>query len=200
VSSSAGTAAAGGMAGSGGTGATGGSNSCGDGVIDAGEECDSGAAAKPGCAGCLIQCSGAGEVHDTATHHCYYRDVADTPRSWDDSRAFCQTTWGGGDLVVLQTMAEYDFLVPSMPTPSPHVFFFVGGGDQGQEGVFQWIDGSAVSYPVQQVPWMTNPAQPDGNGNCMIWRADVNADAEGLGDLPCTDLYHPFCERLPPTG
>jgi hypothetical protein len=183
----------GGAGGAGGS-ASGGTGACGNGIIDPGEECDSGRSARVGCAACEVDCSGSGEVEEPLTHHCYYRDYTDQPRTWAESRAFCQTLWGGGDLLVVETMAEYDFLRGGITMPSPHAFFFIGA--DGGPGTYTWLDGTTVDYRTNQAPWMDT--EPNGNGDCLVWRADVVDSSEGFGDLPCVDSYHPFCERAPP--
>jgi hypothetical protein len=183
--------------GAGGTAGSGGGPVCGNGIIEAGEECDGGGDTT-GCVSCAIDCAGTGEIHDPSTHHCYYRNRNDMGRTFDDSRTFCMNTWGGGDLLILETMAEYDFLRPYMPMNVTGMFFYVGATDLQTEGEWVWVNGLPVTFPEQQEPWMTNPAQPDGNGDCLVWRADSNPDAEGLGDVSCTGSNHPFCERPPP--
>ena len=171
---------------------------CGTGTIDPGEECDSGAMAQVGCdASCKVVCDGPHDFVDDTSHHCYYLDEVDTPLAWADARTFCQSTWGGGDLLALETMAEYQALLPHLPIPpTTPIYFWTGGSDQAVQGQYVWLDGSPITYPVMMPPWL--PTEPNGNGDCIVWRADSAPEYVGLGDLVCTTGYHPFCERPPP--
>jgi hypothetical protein len=173
---------------------------CGNGVIDANEECDGGGVVVGCDADCKVVCNGAHEVPDPTSHHCYYFDQADAGMSWTDARTFCQATWGGGDLLILETMTEYQFLLPKgMQTPLVDgTFFWTGGNDQANEGVFLWWDNTPIPYPQMMSPWMDN--QPNGGepDDCLVWRADSVPSTEGLGDVACGTLSHPFCERAPP--
>ena len=58
---------------------SGGTGGCGDGFIQAGEECDDGnTLAGDGCEACVVVCSGLSEVKDAVTHHCYRADPGTT--------------------------------------------------------------------------------------------------------------------------
>jgi len=189
------TGTGGGIVGSGATGTGGAASLCGNGDIDPGEECDPGGGRAVGCdASCMLVCDGPHDLTDPATNHCYYFDSGDTNLAWTEARSFCKSTWAG-DLLILESMSEYQFLLPGMSTATTPVYFWTGGIEPSPGNYF-WYDGSPIAFPPNQPPW--TDTEPNGNGDCIIWHADVTSEAEGLGDLPCANTYHPFCERPPP--
>lgn len=194
--SATGGAAAGGSGIQGGEGGQGGSTGgaggeqaerCGDGVIDAGEECDD-ANDRSGdlCDGCVVECDG---TKDATSLHCY-RLFAD-PVTWDSARAMC-VRWGG-ELVSITSNAEH-IVVNSLYGTAPGPYW-TGGNDIDREGTYVWSNGDPWGF----APWEDGEPNDLGFGvqNCV----DIYDDAVAgpwLGDNACTDESPYICERDPP--
>ncbi|MEJ7729979.1 MAG: lectin-like protein [Polyangiaceae bacterium] len=200
----AGTASAG-SGGSGGNGASGATSSggsggsvdprvCGNGTIEAPEECDDGNdATGDGCAACLVECSGAGEVEDPATHHCY-RFAGE--QSWDNALADC-TQWGG-HLAAVTSDAEIAFVRPHLEERT-----WIGGNEKAKEGQWIWQNGEPWAY----APW--NVGEPNNGGNntgggppddedCLELYDNANDIAPyGFADSDCPAAHVALCERWP---
>jgi len=61
------------------------------------------------------------------------------PMSWDDARAFCRSR-GAGDLVIIKTKEENEFLTSIAPDT-----FWIGLSDTKTAGTFVWVDGTSPS-------------------------------------------------------
>src|SRR5690606_28937535 len=63
---------------------------CGNGVIDAGEQCDDGnLTAGDGCSNeCKVECSGSGLFFNTDTYNCYR--YIDATQKWSDAENACK--------------------------------------------------------------------------------------------------------------
>jgi hypothetical protein len=138
---SAGTAA-GGAAGSGGSvGGSGGT--CGDGLIQAGEECDGGPTGAPGCKDCRVVCSCTSSACATldvvafvnpADHHCYL-SRADKVQ-WTPSLAFCNENQML--LAAPTSLAEIQFITWHLQDNVARSW--IGASDYAVEGEFEWLD------------------------------------------------------------
>jgi cysteine-rich repeat protein len=173
----------GGGAGLGGSGG-GTSATCGDGVVDPGEECDDGNTIDgDGCSGCLIDCEPMA-VKNPANHHCYR--VFTTAATWATAEPSCQT-WGGapglGHLVSIADAAEQTFVSALVSEGA-----WIGADDAANEGVYVWTDGT---------PWMYQhfaPGEPNDTNhteNCIYMHADG-----GWDDHDCAYMWPSYvCER-----
>jgi cysteine-rich repeat protein len=172
----------GGMPGQGG-GQGGAPGICGDGAIDAGEECDDGALLDDdGCdATCVVECEGGSlAVKHPTTFHCYIGNISQS--AWGAARDACLALGPGVDLVAVSSEEESTFMLDHVPIM---VSAWTGGNDQMTEGDFVWSNGEAWSYE----PWLG--AQPDGDGNCVLGSVD------GIEDRPCFQAQYYVCERTP---
>ncbi len=155
---------------------------CGDGNVDAGEECDDdNTIDDDGCSACEIDCA-AGELKAAATGHCYALFVATTNQA--DAAASCQA-WGGapglGHLASMGDAVENTF-VASVITGTT----WIGADDLG--GDWAWPDGTPFVFEN----WQDAEPNHPGEEHCMFM--DVEAKWH---DHDCADLRSAYlCERV----
>jgi cysteine-rich repeat protein len=134
---------------------------CGNGVIEAGEECDdAGHAGEDGCNECQVVCSHYGQgTLESEDHHCYrgYDEA-----NFQNAREAC--TQRGGHLITIGSAAENQ--VARMLVNSSKL---LGGFEnaelnQAGDGKYQWVTGEPFTY----TNWAQN--QPDEDGDfCGGW-------------------------------
>jgi hypothetical protein len=117
--------------------------------------------------------------------HVYF--VCERARSWDDARAHCRTQ-AGGDLAVIDTAGESDFLRTRVRTRH-----WIGHTDQGRRGVWSWARtgiefwSSGLSISDFYARWAFG--EPNPFGDCGAFYTSGL-----LGALVCS-LHEPFvCE------
>jgi cysteine-rich repeat protein len=167
----------------GGDGGEGGSlpSSCGDGVVDTGEECDDeNTVDDDGCSACEIDCA-AGETKEPTTGHCYRVFTGNTMQP--DAEADCQA-WGGapglGHLVSIEDAAESAFVDGLVDANA-----WIGADDFG--GTWAWIDDTPYTFENWQIGEPNHP----GTEHCMFM--DVEAKWH---DHDCGDVRPAYvCER-----
>jgi cysteine-rich repeat protein len=180
-----GASSAGGSGGSTSTGMGGAGPICGDGTIDANEECDDANLIDgDGCTTCVIDCE-AGASKEPTSGHCYrfYLDA----KTWPLAEGDCEA-WGGaaglGHLVSIANTTEQAFVVALRPGSSA----WLGGRDTVTEGTFTWLDGTLFSFTSFA------PGKPDGGTvqNCLFMRGDN----DGWDDHECGVTEPGYvCER-----
>ncbi len=116
---------------------------CGNGKIEAGEQCDDGGAAgQDGCEACKVVCSHFGQgALTSADYHCYVGfDEADF------AGAVADCTKRGAHLVTI-TNAEENALVRKLVNTSKLIGGFedVAANEKGT-GTYGWVTGEAMSY------------------------------------------------------
>ena len=172
-----------GYGGYGGKGASSGRETfCGDGFIDADEECDD-ANDQPndGCTSCVIDCPFPG-TKSSSNAHCY--QLFEDATTWPLAEANCEA-WGGqsglGHLVSIGDATEQGFVSTFIAQDT-----WIGGGDMVVEGTFTWVDGTPFSF----TNWA--PGKPDDMTveDCMFTRAN------GWDDNDCGQQKTAYlCER-----
>ena len=85
-------------------------------------------------------------LQNPANHHWYQR--LDTQKTWHDAKAYCESL--GGYLATLTSPEEnqfvYDnFVVAEIP--------WLGGTDEANEGVWEWVTGEPVEYTGYSKPF-----------------------------------------------
>ena len=173
---------------------------CGDGVVQAGEECDDGArnsddpTAAETCtthckrrAGCGSLAGAAAAKIDPDTGHCYVAWA--TPRNWALAQRECERQ--GGNLVVISSKAE-DSLVRGLGVEPA----WIGLTSPPGKDNFTWVDGSALGYNG----FATGQPAADGVSECGRtgpdgWHND-NCGVASNGGLPANApvAYGYVCE------
>ena len=178
---------AGGGGGSGGGGSDGGVvvlAGCGNGVLDPGEQCDSGKANSndPAVAAtCTTLCrlrapcgslSGASAAQiDPASGHCYVAWPG--PINFASAQRDCQSR--GGNLAVITAAAENAIVQSVGGSATLWIGLEVTHGAQDS---FHWVDGEPVAFTA----WA--PGEPDNGGGAKIEECTART-ASGWNDFPC---------------
>ena len=191
ASSSYGGALIGGAGGGGGgivssTIGAGGGGTCGDGIVDPGEECDDGnTTPNDGCTNCKVDCELGGKKNP-ANHHCYH--LFEMPSNEGPAEMFCEL-WGGqaglGHLVSINDASEQAFVESLGLGMNPA---WIGGGDTpSTPGVYKWYDGTPFTY----THWATGEPNGPGVEDCIYMHIDGTWD-----DHACAFTWPSFiCER-----
>ena len=116
--------------------------------------------------------------------YCYYWSTA--RKSWDDSELHCQGE--GGHLAAVTSLEIQNFLLGKVNTLDSKTWFWIGGSKKGQQGKWEWIDGSVWNF----THWANQPSQqPSGWGeNCLQIYHHVVAQ-NGWNDRKCSN-FSPF--------
>jgi cysteine-rich repeat protein len=155
---------------------------CGNGVIEAGEECDDGNAANDdGCSACVVDCGTAPEFKDATTSHCY-RMESSGGKSWDEAKAACGA-WGG-TLAVLTSVDEFAFVQQQVREDT-----WIGGFDPAGEGTFQWV----TDEPWMFASWGSARPAADGHASCVL----IEKEYLMFLDAKCDIAKGYVCERAP---
>jgi hypothetical protein len=97
-------------------------------------------------------------------------------RAWDDAKSACEEE--DAHLLVENDASERDFV---QATVSPG---WIGLSDQGSEGEFVWIDGTALDFTA----WNAGePNEANAGEDCVT-------DFGGWNDDACTNTYNYVCE------
>lgn len=169
---------------------------CGDGKLQAGEECDDGNTVNTDrCSNtCKTICKGS-ETKWSVNAHCYidadYTNYSD--KSWDAAQAICAQT-PGGHLVTITSQAEYDFVYNSVMPGTWDAYStqprWIGLNDKAVEGTFAWVTGE----PVLATAWNSGePNDSGGNEDCV----EMKWSGGAWNDLDCTKTRPFICEVEP---
>jgi cysteine-rich repeat protein len=156
---------------------------CGNGIIEAGEECDDrNGFPNDGCTGCVVDCAGLGAFKDPISHHCYHH-LTGLKFAFSQARLACRLS--GEYLAAITSAAERDAVSPLL-----HKDTWIGGSDIVSEGAYVWDDGE----PWEFAPW--KPGEPSGDvdhHDCIkLTGAQVAFD-----DDDCSQKHTFLCERSP---
>lgn len=151
--------------------------SCGDGVLQPGEECDDKLAYANNvtCTQCRIGCP-AGESKDAATHHCY-RIVTGAGANWEAAKNDCAMT--GAYLATINSPAENMLLQTNLNGPK-----WLGASRSDNNGAFKWLNTDAICY----TNWATDPGKDDKH--CAALQPSGTWSNE-----PCNQALGYICER-----
>jgi cysteine-rich repeat protein len=173
---------------------------CGNGVLEAGEECDdAGHEGKDGCsAACKVSCADFGpDTTESDDHHCYGGyDQAD----FEDAELACKDR--GAHLVSISSAAE-NALAQHFVRDSK----WIGGFEpvdlaDGSEGTYEWTSGEAFSYqnwgggqPDRAESRCTTP-MPGNRPGCYQHCAALMSDGK-WADERCDAIDGYVCEWEP---
>ncbi|KAI4885764.1 hypothetical protein NFI96_009743, partial [Prochilodus magdalenae] len=107
----------------------------------------------------------------------YY--ISTERRSWSESRQYCRE--GGADLVIINSRQEQDLTNVLRQEQT----VWIGLTDRDREGVWRWIDGSALTNEF----WRSG--EPDsrvGDEDCVVV-GEGSDPVENWADYPCTDRF-----------
>ncbi len=152
---------------------------CGNGILDAGEQCDDGNKnIADYCKYCRIY-----NINCTAhsSDDSQYIFCLDTV-NWDEARAICQK-FGPFDLTSINDSTENTFIDGFQTADSA----WIGANDIDNEGTFVWVNGEPFSY----TNWRAGEPNDQGGEDCT----EIYADAD-WNDLPCSEPNEFICEVL----
>ncbi|MCC6554466.1 MAG: DUF4215 domain-containing protein [Polyangiaceae bacterium] len=153
---------------------------CGDGIIQADEECDDGNMTEgDGCAQCEVTCP-PGEIKEPRSLHCY-RVVTVSPKSWDDAAFDCDVI--GAKLATVDTPGEVAFLAPQLTGT-----LWIGGRLDAGAGAFTWPGAEPWCY----TSWGVGEPSASPGDDCVSMLADGTWTASA-----CDTIQGYVCERPP---
>ena len=83
-------------------------------------------------------------IPDTAVEfNRHYYQVYDTPMTWDEAKAYCESL--GGHLVTITSDTEQEF-VETLIANGKKKSYWLGGTDAANEGTWEWITGEKFDY------------------------------------------------------
>ncbi len=160
---------------------------CGDGVIQAGEECDDGnGATGDGCAACVVECGGKHEFKDPKTFHCYYYDDF-SDDTFAEATAFCAGWRKNATLAAITSSEEAFFLTVTKGVESNT---WIGATDLVKDNEYQWVTGE---------PWGGYTNWAPGYPMSSSFLHCVNLGVQNLKweNCPCEITNITLCESSP---
>ena len=91
--------------------------------------------------------------------------------NWEKSRQVCKT--GLGDLVSIESEAEWIFLKNTILNLTMADEYFIGLKKDQQSGKWKWLSNSSILLAMS-LPWAT--MEPQGDGNCAVMYKDYRRD------------------------
>jgi cysteine-rich repeat protein len=184
-----GTGGAGGAGGGGGSGGAGGAATmCGNGAVEAPEQCDDGnTATGDGCSNCKVDfdfvCFGAPSqcfrgTKNALTGRCFF--IPSIQHTWVDAVSACEGY--GGKLARIFDQNDHNATADIIRMED----IFISANDKLLEGSFTWVTGEPVSFAA----W--GPGQPDdfmGEDCAVLDPLDI------WNDVPCTATKSFLCDR-----
>ncbi|XP_050956722.1 C-type lectin domain family 4 member E-like [Labeo rohita] len=111
---------------------------------------------------------------------------------WISSRQRCQDL--GGDLVIINSSEEQEFLAQKIVTFNAMALHWIGLTDQQTEGVWLWVDNTTLN---NNISWWIFP--PDDNDiqdpmgeDCAVINGQLRG--EKWGDISCLKMQRSICE------
>ncbi|CAH1780742.1 unnamed protein product, partial [Owenia fusiformis] len=109
---------------------------------------------------------------------------------WAQVRSFCQKFGDDGDMLIIKSISELNFLKAEISRRSK--FYWTGATDEGSECIWRWVDGSPWDPAIGSRMWWQADGKPrsDIKYNC--------AYARNVGDwdsMSCTKTTRALCKR-----
>jgi cysteine-rich repeat protein len=169
---------------------------CGNGVVDPGEDCDDGN--RQSGDGCTLACHREAacappNLADPVSGHCY--ETVSTLRNWPDAQADCAR--GGAHLVTLQNSAEEALVEGLLAQQLPGVDTWHGLTNRTQANPpdFEWVTGEPVTWTA----WDSGEPNNPGVENCgIILKAVRHAGFGRWDNRACTSTLGYVCEHESP--
>jgi hypothetical protein len=159
-------------------------SSCGNGIIEPGEECDGG----PSCtSSCFTKrpCTEAGAVSSPVNGHCYFV----TPGPVDFSHALAGTCPTGSHLATLADLAENEAGLAAIAGNPNDAWIALKAASQ--LGSYAWQAPSSEAFDSRRFHGFAgNEPNESNTPNCVRV-----ADGVGWRDITCNDTYDALCER-----
>ncbi|XP_066302829.1 macrophage mannose receptor 1-like [Branchiostoma lanceolatum] len=111
----------------------------------------------------------------------------DTPKAFIDAAASCRKDVG--TLAMPRDAETNTFLTSFYKSARESSHYYIGLHDQREEGVFEWVDGSALGTYNS---WA--PGEPDGFGDCVAYISHRN---DKWSNFPCDRKFRFVCQAIP---
>lgn len=95
----------------------------------------------------------------------HYYKIVDTPMRWKDAQKNCEQM--NGHLVTIASQGEQDFVADLVARKGTKYNYWLGGTDDAEEGVWEWVTGEPWSYSNwrKYQPNNSNSDDEDGDQN-----------------------------------
>uniref|UniRef100_A0A672RND0 Si:ch211-232p21.6 n=1 Tax=Sinocyclocheilus grahami TaxID=75366 RepID=A0A672RND0_SINGR len=127
---------------------------------------------------CLNLCLPEKWVQDKGRFYVFSNDTKD----WNSSRQCCQDL--GGDLVIINSSEEQEFLAQQIVTFNALVLHWIGLTDRQTEGVWLWVDNTPLN---NNVSW-----HKLSKDHCAVISGYLKG--EKWGDISCLKMQRSICE------
>jgi cysteine-rich repeat protein len=167
--------------------------SCGDGIIQRGEDCDDGNRVNnDGCTNGCVRCGPSdGNARTTweKSSSCYTRH--DDPKDWPAAAEACGA--GGGHLLATGTGSEQEAVGSEILLPAPATYW-IGLSDRSEEGTFAWV----TREPIFTRNWRKDePAATTSDHDCATLSPKLSGPGFDWVVRPCGEKQRYVCEFPP---
>ncbi|CAB1315461.1 unnamed protein product [Coregonus sp. 'balchen'] len=121
----------------------------------------------------------------------YYKSslyfISTEMKTWEGSREDCLRS--GANLVIINSREEQVFIHGLKKET-----FWIGLTDRVEEGIWKWVDGTALTTGYW---WSGQPDNRNGiDEDCAARWSDLSTPEKGWHDAPCIELHFSVCEKI----